>query len=368
MSDGHGERYERAGVDYHVLDAAKRIAMSNAALTSRNAARLGALIDDRSRGESAVVISLGDRYLGFVLECLGTKSMIASRYLAEAGVDRFDAIGYDTVAAVVNDCCCVGALPFVVNAYFATGAATFYRGERHESLVSGFRQACDDAGTTWGGGESPTLSGLIDPKEIDLAGSAVGQIPSGIEPILGQRLAAGDEIVLVSSSGLHANGASLVRAVADELPEGLQTALPSGREFADAVLDPSLIYVRLVEAMLNDGVDVHYLSHITGHGLRKVMRADAEFTYRLTKLPAVPEVLTFLVSKSGLGVREAYGTLNMGVGFAIYVSKGSGARVVELASAHGHRAIVAGSVETGSRQVILEPVDVTFSSDELELR
>src|ERR1019366_1820536 len=92
---------------------------------------------DGSRGEPAVVVSLGGRHLGFVLECLGTKSMIANSYLGSTGVDRFAALGYDTVAAVVNDCCCVGALPFVVNAYFATGAASFYLGSRHASLVAG---------------------------------------------------------------------------------------------------------------------------------------------------------------------------------------------------------------------------------------
>ena len=360
--------YERSGVDYETLDRAKRSAMGAAAMTSFNAERLGALVDDRSRGESAIVVSLGTRHLGFVLECLGTKSMIASRYLDETGIDRFDAIGYDTVAAVVNDCCCVGALPFVVNAYFATGAAEFYLGPRHGSLVAGFLKGCADSGAAWGGGESPTLSGLVDPDEIDLAGSAIGLVPANHSPVLGEGLAIGDEIVLVASSGLHANGASLVRAVADQLPEQLRTRLVSGREFGDAVLDPSVIYVPLVEALFHEAIDVHYLSHITGHGLRKLMRANAEFSYKITVLPEVPEVLAFLSEQAGFAPKEAYGTLNMGVGFAIYVPVGEGERVVALAKSCGLSAIVGGSVEEGPRQVVLDPIGVTFSGDELELR
>ncbi len=368
MSADHGTRYEQAGVDYEVLDAAKRIALRAAGTTSQNAARLGATVIDASRGEPAVVVSLGEVHLGFVLECLGTKSMIASKYLEEANVNRFDAIGYDTVAAIVNDCCCVGALPFVVNAYFATGAASFYAGTRHAQLVAGFQRGCDDAGAAWGGGESPTLAGLVDPNEIDLAGSAVGLVPPGSAPILGDRLVHGDEIVFIGSSGLHANGASLVRSVADELADGLATELPSGRTFGDAVLDPSVIYVGLVEALLRESVDVHYLSHITGHGLRKVMRASADLCYRIHTLPEVPEVLAFLVEQAQLSPHEAYGTLNMGVGFAVYVAKGEGDRVVRLAVDAGLSAVVAGQVEDGPREVILEPLGVVFAGEELELR
>lgn len=359
--------YEAAGVDYDTLDAAKRVAITAAAGTGDFSIFHGGSVDGRSRGESAAVINIGPLRLGFVLECLGTKSMLASAYLAATGIDRFDAIGYDTVAAVVNDCVCVGALPVVVNAYFATGAAAFYSGTRHESLVAGWVRGCSDAGASWGGGESPTLAGLIDPNEIDLAGAAIGRVPDAVEPILGEALRPGDEIVLISSSGLHANGASLVRSLADRLAGGLTAELPSGRHLGDAVLDPSVIYVRLVAGMLRAGLPVHYLSHVTGHGLRKLMRPNRELRYVVHALPEVPEVLAFIAERAGLGPKEAFGTLNMGVGFACYVGKGAGEEVVALASALGYRAIVAGIVEEGSKSVILEPIAVTYSGGELDL-
>jgi phosphoribosylformylglycinamidine cyclo-ligase len=367
MSADQPSAYEAAGVDYQTLDAAKRAAITAAEGTGDFSFLHGGSVDARSRGESASVIHVGPLRLGFVLECLGTKSMLASAYLDLTGIDRFDAIGYDTVAAVVNDCVCVGALPIVVNAYFATGAASFYAGTRHTSLIAGWVRGCSDADATWGGGESPTLSGLIAPNEIDLAGAAVGRIPDATEPILGEALRAGDEIVLVASSGLHANGASLVRSLAETLPGGLTEVLPSGRHLGDAVLDPSIIYVRLVAAMLKKRLPVHYLSHVTGHGLRKLMRPNRELRYVVEKLPDVPEVLAFIVERKGLEPKEAYGTLNMGVGFACYVGKGAGDEVVALAESLGYSAVVAGVVEEGDKSVVLDPIAVTYARGELDL-
>lgn len=363
-----GDAYSKAGVDYATLDAAKRVALVSALSTSGFPRSRGARIDDASRGEPATVLELGGLRLGFVLECLGTKSMLARAFEEQAGRDRFASIGYDTVAAVVNDCACVGALPVVVNAYFATGAASWYAGSRHESLVEGWRRACEDAGAAWGGGESPTLSGLVAPDEIDLAGSAVGIIPDGRDPLLGQALRPGDEIVLVASTGLHANGASLARRVADDLPTGLLHRLGSGELFGEALLRPSALYVGLVERLLTAGTSLHYATHVTGHGLRKLMRADRALTYRVDRLPSVPEVLGFVADQAGLDRREAYGTLNMGVGFALFCEAGSGAGAVEAARSLGHEAVVGGVVEEGPRRVVLEPLGVTFESGELELR
>jgi phosphoribosylformylglycinamidine cyclo-ligase len=360
--------YEATGVDYDVLDGAKRRALAAAATTLGLPAARGASVVSASLGEPATLLELGGVTLAFVLECLGTKSMIARAYEASTGVDRFDAIGYDTVAAVVNDLCCVGALPLLINAYVATGSASWYEGTRHASLVAGWLRACQDAGATWGGGESPTLSGLIEPEHVDLAGSAVGRLPEGRSPWLGSALAPGDEIVLVAANGLHANGASLARRLADELPSGWTTPLPSGRHYGEAVLDPGVLYAGLVERLWHDSVPVRYASHITGHGLRKIMRADRELTYRIDRLPEVPEVLEFLVGKAGLEPSEAYATFNMGAGFALFTASGSGRDAVEAARAAGHAALLAGRVEEGPRQVVLEPIEVTYRGDELDVR
>jgi phosphoribosylformylglycinamidine cyclo-ligase len=366
-SGSHASRYANAGVDYEVLDQAKRTALAAAAESVAFSADR-ATFDTASFGEPASVVEIGGLTLATVLECLGTKSHLAREFEEVTGIDRYDSIGYDTIAAIVNDCICVGALPFIVHAYFATGSAAFYQGSRHASLVAGFLRGCRDSGATWGGGESPTLAGLIAPDAVDLAGSAVGRVPDGTAPIFGHDLTPGDEIVLVASSGLHQNGASLARLVASELPLGLKTPLASGRLFGDALLDEGVIYVDLVALLLTAAVPVHYLSHLTGHGLRKLMRADREVTYKITELPPVPEVLAFLAEQGEMTDADAYATLNMGAGFAVIVAQGHGARVVEIAAAAGHSAIVAGSVEAGPREVLLGPVGVAYGGSSLEIR
>jgi phosphoribosylformylglycinamidine cyclo-ligase len=363
-----GSSYTAAGVDYDALDAGKRRALTAALATSPLLAARGGRSLDESRGEPAFVFELGGQTLAFVLEGLGTKSMIARQAEDHVGVEGYANVAYDTVAAIVNDLCCVGALPLVVNAYFATGSSDWYANEeRSTALLAGWQRACVDAGATWGGGESPSLPGMVAGPEIELAGSAIGAVPAGRRPILGADLAPGDEIVFVQSSGLHANGASLARKIAGELEEGYRTALPSGRPLGAALLDPSLIYVPLVQALMAGDLGVHYLSHITGHGMLKLMRPRRELGYRITRLPEVPEVLEFLVDTAGMPPSEAYSTFNMGAGFAVYCAPGEGERVVALASELDLAAHVAGTVEPGPRRVVLEQVDVVFEDSDLDL-
>jgi len=363
-----GVSYRAAGVDYAGLDAAKREAMAAALATSAALPARGARALDDSRGEPAFAFQLGGRTLALVVEGLGTKSIIARRVLEEQGVNRFADVAYDTVAAIVNDLCCVGALPLVVNAYFATGTAEWYRDPaRAQTLLEGWQRGCLDAGCAWGGGESPSLAGIVYADEIELAGAAIGAVPDGHAAILGADLQAGDEIVLVASSGLHANGASLARLVASRLPAGYATPLASGSTFGEALLEPSLMYVALVERLLAAGTALTYISHVTGHGLLKLMRARRELTYRVRALPALPEVLAFIAAQAALDDRAAYQTLNMGTGLALYCAAGQGRDAVGVATEMGLAAVLAGQLEEGPRRVILEPLGVTYEGAELEL-
>jgi phosphoribosylformylglycinamidine cyclo-ligase len=126
------------------------------------------------------------------------------------------------------------------------------------------------------------------------------------------------------------------------------------------------MYVPLVQALLESDLGISYLSHITGHGLLKLMRPSRPLTYRIAELPPVPEVLSFLVEQAGLDTHDAYSTFNMGSGYAIYCAAGAGAEVVSRAHALGFQALVGGSVEAGSRQVIAEPIGVHYVGDELD--
>ena len=134
--------YRAAGVDYETLVAGKRLALAEALSTSPLLHAGGARALDGSRGEPAFVFELEGRAFAFVLEGLGTKSIIARQVLEQLGVNRFAEVAYDTVAAIVNDLCCVGALPLVVNAYFATGASDWYQ----DAARAHAAQVVDDRG------------------------------------------------------------------------------------------------------------------------------------------------------------------------------------------------------------------------------
>ena len=174
--------------------------------------------------------------------------------------------------------------------------------------------------------------------------------------------------MLVASSGLHANGASLARLIAGRLPDGYATELPDGETFGEALLAPSVMYVPLIAALLEDeDVELKYLSHITGHGLLKLMRPNGTQLPRSSGCPRYRAVLELPRREAGMDAQAAYSTFNMGAGFAFYCRAGDGERVVATAARLGLDALLAGRVEKGPRQVVLEPVDVRFAGDRLEL-
>jgi phosphoribosylformylglycinamidine cyclo-ligase len=361
--------YADSGVNYASLDPVKVLAQQAAAATAPSLARWGLAEVPGSRGESAYVWEEPDAYRAFVIEGLGTKSLVADALRSVTGRSHYDALAQDTVAMIVNDIIVVGAAPQVVTAYWAVGdSAWFDDRERAADLVRGWAAACDAVGATWGGGETPALAGVVVPGTIDLGGACVGVIRPKSRLVLGDRLAPGDAIVLVTSSGIHANGLSLARQVAGTLPDGYGTPLADGATYGEALLAPTHLYARFVEAVFEAGVDVHYLVNITGHGWRKLMRAQRDLTYRLYTLPPVSPLFQFLTVRAGLSADEAYATFNMGAGFAVYVPARDAPAVVAAAAAHGFPAWLAGTVEAGERAVVIEPLGVTYGGERLAVR
>ena len=329
-----GASYRDAGVDYDALDAAKRLAMLGALSTSALLGARGGRALDASRGEPAFVFELGERTLALVLEGLGTKSMIARAVLEQQGVNRFAEVAYDTVAAILNDLCCVGALPLVVNAYFATGdlALVCSTGTAPTALLEGWRRACEDAGCAWGGGESPSLA-----RDALRAGHrARRRRRRRASPTVSSRSSAAS-CAPATRSCCSPRAACTPTAPRWRAwsPSGCRTASrrrsPTAAASGRRCSSPSVMYVPLVAALLEQGVAVSYLSHITGHGLLKLMRPSASFTYRIAALPDVPPVLSFLVDEAGIDPAEAYSTFNMGVGFAVYCAPGESEAVLGVA-------------------------------------
>jgi phosphoribosylformylglycinamidine cyclo-ligase len=369
MTKKPGLDYAAAGVDYGTLDASKILAQRAARATAGNLARHGAAEIEASRGESAYLVDVGGMLIASITECLGTKVLVADAVRAFSGRSHYDTIAQDTLAMAVNDLVTVGATPLSAHAYWSAGSSEWFADqERMQDLVRGWQRACDVCGMAWGGGETPALGGVVEAQRIDLAASCVGIVKGRDRLMLGEQLAAGDAIVLLASSGIHANGISLARKLADRLPEGYRTRLADGRTFGEALLDPTVLYAPLTEALFAAGVRPHYAVNVTGHGWRKLMRHRAELRYVIRAVPPVPPVLAFLQSQGGMSAREAYGTFNMGAGFALFVARTDLAAAIDVAERAGLAAWHAGDVESGDKRLVIEPLEVEYAASELHLR
>lgn len=361
--------YEQAGVNYDVIDPLKVAAQRAAAATAGHLSAHGFREIQASRGESAYVVDVGPFYLASIVECLGSKALVADEMNALTGKSYYAGIAQDTIAMAVNDLITVGATPLVVQAYWAAGGSDWFKDTlRAQALVEGWKQACDVCDVAWGGGETPALAGIVEQGRIDLAASCTGVINPKERLSVGDKLAPGDAIVLLASSGIHANGLSLARKLVERLPNGYLTEVEPGLSYGEALLAPTTLYSPVTEAIAKAGIQVHYSANVTGHGWRKLLRHASHQTYRIHTIPPVPPVLKFIQQHAQQDDREAYSTLNMGAGFALFVPAADADRVVAIAQSVGISAWNAGVVEAGSKQVIIEPVGVTFGTDDLQLR
>ncbi len=361
--------YEQAGVQYDLIDPLKVAAQRAAASTARHLVDKGFQEVVASRGESAYVVDVGPFHLASIVECLGTKTLVADEMQRLTGTSYFAGIAQDTIAMAVNDLITVGATPLVVQAYWAAGGSDWFADTaRAQSLVQGWKDACDVCGVAWGGGETPALAGIVEAGRIDLAASCTGIVNPKARLSLGDQLGPGDAIVLLASSGIHANGLSLARKLAERLPQGYLTEIEPGLRYGDALLAPTTLYSPVTEALWAAGIAVHYAANITGHGWRKLLRHPKALSYRIHTLPPVPPVLRFIQQQAGHDAAEAYGTLNMGAGFALFVAAEVAQRAADVAASCGVPAWVAGEVQVGPKQLMIEPLGVQFSGGDLQLR
>ncbi len=377
--------YAGTGVNYEAMDPFKKMCQLAARKTARNIADRGNgeySEFEPSRGESAYLIETPTSYLAHVEEGLGTKNLVADEMYKLTGESFYENIAQDTVAMIVNDVLTVGAMPLSVAMHLAVGSSDWFKDEkRSKNLIEGWKRACDLSGAVWGGGETPTLKDVVLPEACVLAGSAMGVVQPKERLIDAANIRHGDVIIFATSSGIHANGLTLARRIAEKLPKGYLTELPDGRTYGETLLDPTHIYARFVEHCVNIGVRFHYLANITGHGWRKLMRAPGNFTYVIDKLPPPLPIFDFLQEHGPVDDREAYGNLNMGAGFAFMVSP----RQVPLIMnsllygwAHGvepHLGISlvrAGHVERSKpgseKRVIIEPKGLEYLGETLQVR
>jgi len=326
------EAYRRAGVDVRTGAKAVELVRDLAAGAARPELAEGV-------GGFAGLFRIGEgRYLAAATDGVGTKLEIAR------ATGRLDTVGIDLVAMCADDVVCTGAEPLFFLDYVAVGRV---EPERVRAIVAGVAEGCRRAGCALLGGETAEHPGVMAEDAFDLAGFCVGVVDE--DSLLGpHRVAEGDAIVGLASSGLHANGYSLVRrALLEDAGFGLDDVLPRiGRSLADELLVPTAIYAPLVRSAALGGL-VHAAAHVTGGGLEENLGRvlpeglAAEIRWGSWPVPAVIEVIGEL---PGITEQDLRATFNLGVGMALVVPSERVDDLVATAEASGTRAFVLGAV------------------------
>ncbi len=361
----------RESVNYAEIDPFKVSAIEAAATTGQNLERFGYQEVPGSRGESAFVWDDGDRKRAGVIEGLGTKNLAADAVDAQnpEAESHYGSVAQCALGTMINDLIACGAKPQIVWTYVAAGESRWFTDEkRSRAFNQGIAAVCNKSGITWAGGESPVLRGMILPGASEIAGFLLGEINPRERHITGDRLEAGDAIILVASSGLHANGYTSTRELAGKLPDGYQTKISDDLTFGEALLQPTNLYSDMVQALLDRGIDIKRLENITGHGWSKLMRAPQPFTHRMHDLPPTLPIFKFLRDNLPADDAEMFGTYNMNAGYAVYTPKSEVKETIACINDCGLDAWDGGTVETGPRQVIIEPLQLILKEDTLGIR
>jgi len=278
---------------------------------------------------------------------VGTKLKIA--FL----MDKHNTVGIDCVAMCVNDIVCSGAQPLFFLDYVAVGKNN---PERIEAIVSGVTEGCRQAGCALIGGETAEMPGFYPEDEYDLAGFSVGLVDQS-RMIDSSRLQEGDLLIGLASSGVHSNGFSLIRKVLGVNHDALAQSYPElGCTLGEELLKPTRIYVKTVRCLLNRGIQIKAISHITGGGLyENVPRMMAPGLTARIELSAIPTPPIFdLVAKAGgISDHDMYNTFNMGVGLVIAIPRDQIGAAKDILVQTGERAYIIGSVIRGDDGVVL---------------
>jgi phosphoribosylformylglycinamidine cyclo-ligase len=280
---------------------------------------------------------------------VGTKLKIA--FL----MDKHDTVGIDCVAMCVNDIICCGAKPLIFLDYIACGKNV---PEKIAAIVGGVAEGCVQSGAALIGGETAEHPGLMPVDEYDLAGFAVGIVDK--KKILDNtKMAEGDVVIALASSGVHSNGFSLVRKVfdIDNNPDSLYVPCEAlgGASIAETLLTPTKIYVKSILALI-EKVNVKGISHITGGGFyENIPRSIPKgLSARIDKSAVKVLPIFDLIQKTGnIPERDMYNTYNMGVGMSVVVSKDEADKALEILKANGEDAYIIGEIFASEDGVVL---------------
>jgi phosphoribosylformylglycinamidine cyclo-ligase len=290
-------------------------------------------------GHYAGLIDIGSCIIALHCDGVGTKLLIAR------AMNDYTTIGIDCVAMNVNDLICVGSTPLAFVDYIAVAKPDArVLSAIAKSLVKGAKEA----GVAIVGGETAVVPDLLSKglsrNSIDLSGTAIGFIKKRSEVVLGDRITKGDIILGIESSGMHANGFTLVRRALSKQDLRKRTGnLDSS--LGDELLTPTRIYVRPIIDLFQSGAEVHGIAHITGGSFTKLRRINDRVNYRLHSMPDPPEIFKLIQVKGKIRFAEMYRTFNMGIGLCIIAPSLSLETIISTFDKYKMRTFKIGNIE-----------------------
>ena len=324
--------YRDAGVDIEAGDALVDAIKPFARRTMREGVLggiggFGALFEISKKYREPVLVSGTDG--------VGTKLKLAFQ------LNRHDTVGIDLVAMSVNDILVQGAEPLFFLDYFACGKLDV---KTAADVIKGVAAGCEQAGCALIGGETAEMPSMYPDGEYDLAGFAVGAVEKS-EIIDGRKIAPGDVVIGLASSGIHSNGYSLVRKIIDVTKPDLNADF-DGRSLADALMAPTRIYVKPLLSLIAD-VEVRGMAHITGGGLvENIPRVLQDHLTAVLKKDAwnMPSLFGWLQKHGHVAEEEMHRVFNCGIGMVVIVSPENADKAISRLNASGETAYLIGEI------------------------
>ena len=346
MKNSHSESYAAAGVDvtagYESVERIKPMVESTyiPGVMGTLGGFGGMFAPDVAGMKKPVLVSGTDG--------VGTKLRLAQL------LNKHDTIGIDCVAMCVNDIICGGAAPLFFLDYIACGKND---PARIAEIVTGITEGCRQSECALVGGETAEHPGLMPDDDYDVAGFSVGIVDE--EKIIdGKRLAQGDALIGLASTGVHSNGFSLVRKVLDVEHADLTSPVEQlgGKSLGETLLTPTRIYVKAIKALLKAGVDIHAVSHITGGGfyenVPRMMTDGLTARIQLSSFPKLP-IFQLIQDKGNIPERDMYNTFNMGIGMILALPADQAQQALSVLADAGEHAYAIGEVVAGADGVEL---------------
>jgi len=272
-------------------------------------------------GHFAALVKLGDKGIAMSTDGVGSKILIAKM------MNKYDTVGIDCIAMVVNDLLCVGAEPIALVDYLAVEKPD---PEIASQIADGLARGAELSNIAIIGGETASLPEIV--KDFDLAGTGIGFVDLD-KVIAGDEIAEGDELIGIASSGIHSNGLSLARkALFEKGKISILDPVPgSGNTVGEELLKPTEIYVKPIMEVLKQDLNLKGLVHITGGGFNNLKRLNKNVGFEIDNLPD-PQPIFKLIYQQDVELEEMYTVFNMGIGFVIIVSPQYSDKVIEVLS------------------------------------